>query len=192
MYHIIISKSDIKSTICSYPGHLLSYFDISSAEVKSAGFMSQDENLINMFKNGIDVYIATAKAYVKERWDTLSKKEQKAFRKTFKTVTLALIYGQGVNSLASRLNITKETAQEIIDQVYTSYPKLREYVKKQQEYPLQHNGEVSTFFGDRLVVDEWKYYQKATSSYEKKSLAARIGREGCNYPIQGIDNQQVM
>ena len=32
-YHTIISKSDIKSTICSYPGHLLSYFDISSAEV---------------------------------------------------------------------------------------------------------------------------------------------------------------
>ena len=87
------------------------------------------------------------------------------------------------------------TLKKYKDNISTSCkpnPKLREYVKKQQEYPLQHNGEVSTFFGDRLVVDEWKYYQKATSSYEKKSLAARIGREGCNYPIQGIDNQQVM
>ena len=32
-YHTIISKSDIKSTICSYPGHLLSYFDINKASV---------------------------------------------------------------------------------------------------------------------------------------------------------------
>lgn len=32
-YHTIISKSDIKSTICSYPGHLLSYFDINKTSV---------------------------------------------------------------------------------------------------------------------------------------------------------------
>ena len=32
-YHVIISKSDIKSTICSYPGHLLSYFDINKTSV---------------------------------------------------------------------------------------------------------------------------------------------------------------
>ena len=147
--------------------------------------MSKDENLINMFKNNIDVYIATAKSYLQDRWDTLTKKEQKAFRKTFKTVTLALMYGQGVNALASRLNITKQDAQAIVDQVYTSYPKLREYIKEQQEYPLHHNGRVRTFFGDVLVAEEWKYYLKATDPYEKKALAARIGRAGSNYPIQG-------
>lgn len=145
-----------------------------------------------MFKNNIDVYVHTAKILLKDRWEGLDKKEKKDWRKKFKTTYLGILYGQGCAALASRLNITKDAAQEIIDQIYTSYPKLREYVKKQQEYPLQHNGEVSTFFGDRLVVDEWKYYVKATDPYEKKSLAARISREGCNYPIQGIDNQQVM
>ena len=147
--------------------------------------MSKDENLINMFKNNIDVYIATAKSFLKDRWDTMDKKEQKAFRKIFKIVTLALIYGQGVNALASRLNITKQDAQDIVDQVYTSYPKLREYIKEQQKYPLNNNGRVRTFFGDVLVVDEWKYYLKATDPNEKKSLASRIGRAGSNYPIQG-------
>ncbi len=39
-YHTIVSHSDIKSTILSYPGCLLSYFDISSAEVKFAYYNS--------------------------------------------------------------------------------------------------------------------------------------------------------
>ena len=136
-----------------------------------------------MFKNNVDVYVHTAKILLKDRWDKMNKKEQKEWRKKFKTVFLGILYGQGVNALASRLNITKEDAQNIVDQIYTSYPKLREYVKEQQEYPLMNNGKVKTFFGDVLIVDEWKYYLKATNSYEKKSLAARISREGCNYPI---------
>lgn len=183
-YHTIISHSDIKSTICSYPGHLLSYFDISSAEVKSAGFMSKDENLIDMFIKGIDVYIATAKIYLKDRWDTLSDKEKKEWRKKFKTTFLGILYGLGANSLATRLNVSKKDAEEIIEGVYQAYPKLREYVAHQQAYPLAHEGRVNTFYGDRLVVDEWRFYKTATGG-EKRNLEARIGRLGCNLPIQG-------
>ena len=186
----ILSKSDIKSTICSYPGHLLSYFDISSAEVKSAGFMSKDENLINMFVNGIDVYIATAKIYLKDRWDGLSDKEKKAWRKKFKTTFLGILYGLGANSLATRLNVTKQDAEEIIEGVYQAYPKLREYVAQQQAYPLQHEGRVNTFFGDCLVVDEWRFYKTATGG-EKRNLEARIGRLGRNavYSSDIIDDK---
>lgn len=139
-----------------------------------------------MFVNGIDVYIATAKIYLKDRWDKLSSKEQKEYRKRYKTVFLGLLYGLGVNSLATRLNVSKEDAEEIVESVYSAYPKLREYVAQQQAYPLSHNGAVNTFFGDRLVVDEWKYLQKATTNGERRNLEARIGRLGCNLPIQGL------
>lgn len=144
-----------------------------------------------MFVNGIDVYIATAKIYLKDRWDKLSSKEQKEYRKRYKTVFLGLLYGLGVNSLATRLNVSKEDAEEIVESVYSAYPKLREYVAQQQAYPLSHNGAVNTFFGDRLVVDEWKYLQKATTNGERRNLEARIGRLGRNavYSSDIIDDK---
>jgi len=196
-YHTIVSHSDIKSTIKSYPGCLLSYFDISSAEVKSAGYLAGNmaiqlhgenasTNLIDTFNNNIDVYIRSAKVFLGEdHWNSLSSGDQKLWRKKFKTVTLGLLYGLGVNSLAERLNTTPEEAMRITKSMFDMYPELDEYIKHQQQYPLQHDGCINTFFGDRLQVDEWKYYKKATTQREKKNLEARIQRLGVNLPIQG-------
>lgn len=185
-YHTIISHSDIKSTIRSYPGCLLSYFDISSAEVKSAGYQSGDENLIYMFLNGIDVYVATAKIYLgEENWEKLDGKAKKKWRKNFKQIFLGILYGLGRATLASNLNTSEEEAQRIIDAVYKAYPKLREYVSNQQKYPFNHDGCINTFFGDRLQVDEWRFYKNCQNSREKRSLESRISRLAVNLPIQG-------
>lgn len=185
-YHTIVSHSDIKSTILSYPGCLLSYFDISSAEVKSAGFQSQDPDLIDKFVNGIDIYIYTAKLYLGEDgWNNLPDKEKKSWRKRFKTIFLGILYGLGKKSLAEKLNCSVDEAETIIESVYNAFPKLREYVKKQQEYPFTHDGYINTFFGDKLQVDEWKYYKAATTSGERTKQKARIERLGVNLPIQG-------
>lgn len=184
-YHTIISHSDIKSVIRSYPGHLLTYFDISSAEVKSAGFASGDPDLIDKFVNGVDIYVYTAKIYLGEHFDTLGEKDKKAWRKRFKTIFLGILYGLGKRSLAERLNCSEEEAERIIEAVYNAFPKLREYVATQQKYPFEHGGCVNTFFGDRLQVDEWKYYLKARTERERKNLVARIERLGVNLPIQG-------
>lgn len=183
-YHTIVSHSDIKSTIRSYPGHLLSYFDISSAEVKSAGFASQDPDLIDKFIKGEDIYIYSAKLYL-PNFEQLSDKEKKMWRKRFKTIFLGVLYGLGKKSLAERLNCSEEEAEDIIQGLYKSFPKLREYVASQQDYPMNHDGYINTFLGDKLKIDEWKYYEKATNSRERKNLEARIKRLGVNLPIQG-------
>lgn len=61
----------------------------SSAEVKSAGFKSQDKSLIQCFLDKDDVYIKTAISYLgKEGWERLDKKEKTSWRKKFKTVFL--------------------------------------------------------------------------------------------------------
>ena len=46
-----------------------------------------DESLTSLFSAGIDVYIYSAKIYLgEEGWNKLSKKEQKRWRKRFKTI----------------------------------------------------------------------------------------------------------
>lgn len=85
-YHTIISHSDIKSCVSATHGKLLSYFDISSAEVKSAGYASGDPGLISKFDAGEDIYIYSAKLYL-PNFEELSDKDKKMWRKRFKTIS---------------------------------------------------------------------------------------------------------
>lgn len=40
--------------------------------------------------------------------------------------------------------------------------------------------------GDKLIVQEWKYYKEAKSQREANNVKARIQRLGCNLPINKI------
>lgn len=198
-FHTIISHSDLKDCIATPPAwdengeiiyggsdYVLTYFDISSAEVKAAGFASMDPDLIAKFNAGEDIYIYSAKLYLGDHFDTLDKAQKKMWRKRFKTIFLGVLYGLGKKSLAERLNATEEEAEDIIKGLYKSFPKLREYVDSQQRFPLNNNGYINTMLGDKLQISEWKYYVKTNPySREGKNLEARIKRLGVNLPIQG-------
>ena len=67
-FHTIISHADLKDCIATPPSwdengniiyggsdYVLTYFDISSAEVKASGYASQDPKLIEKFDNGTDI-----------------------------------------------------------------------------------------------------------------------------------------
>lgn len=107
------------------------------------------------------------------------------WRKRFKTIFLGVLYGLGKRSLAERLNCSEEEAENIIQGLYKSFPKLREYVAIQQQYPFDHNGYINTMLGDRLKIQEYDWYLRSSSERERKGLVARIQRLGVNLPIQG-------
>lgn len=107
------------------------------------------------------------------------------WRKRFKTIFLGILYGLGKSSLAERLECTIQEAEDIIQGLYKSFPQLRVYVNSQQQYCLNHQGYVNTMLGDKLQVQEYKWWLKSTSDGEKRNLEARMARLGCNLPIQG-------
>ena len=94
-FHTIISHGDCKDVLCPPPtwdkdgniiyggsNQLLTYFDISSAEVKAAGYASGDAALIAKFNAGEDIYIYSAQLFLgEEGWEKLSKKDKKMWRK---------------------------------------------------------------------------------------------------------------
>lgn len=199
-FHTIISHGDCKDCLCPPPAwdkdgniiyggsnQILTYFDISSAEVKAAGYASGDPDLIAKFEKGEDIYIYSAQLYLGEDgWNKLSKKAKKKWRKRFKTVFLGVLYGLGKNSLAERLECDLEEADKIIQGLYKSFPKLREYVERQSTYPMTHGGYINTMLGDKLLIKEYSdFLPKAKTNRERNNIIARIGRLGVNLPIQG-------
>lgn len=108
------------------------------------------------------------------------------WRKRFKTVFLGVLYGLGKNSLAERLDASLEEADHIIQSLYKSFPKLRQYVEEQGRYPLEHDGYINTMLGDKLRIREYyEYLPKAKTDREASNLIARCQRLGVNLPIQG-------
>ena len=96
-----------------------------------------------------------------------------------------VLYGLGKISLAERLNCSLEEAENIIEGLYTSFPKLREYIAKQQQYIFDHSGYINEVLGDKLKVKEYDLWKKATDRWEKKNLEARCRRLALNLVIQG-------
>jgi len=106
------------------------------------------------------------------------------WRKRFKTIFLGVLYGLGKRSLAERLFCSEEEADDIIQGLYKSFPKLREYVASQQQYPFDHDGYINTMLNDKLKIKEYELLQTCTPR-EKNNLVARCQRLGVNLPIQG-------
>lgn len=199
--HTVISHADFKDLITTPPpfyvdletGQVVrgvdcveTYYDISSAEVKSAGFASGDPKLIEKFVKGEDIYIYTAKLYLGEaKWDSLDKGAKKSWRKRFKTVFLGVLYGLGKSTLSGKLHCSVDEALQIIDSLYKAFQQLRTYVSSQQDYPLSHDGFVNTMLGDKMRVNIWEEYKYAKTSSEKRQLEQKVKRLGVNMPIQG-------
>lgn len=97
-----------------------------------------------------------------------------------------MLYGLGKASLAERLNCDIDEADRIIQGLYNAFPQLRVYVDRQQKYPMRHDGYINTFLGDKLRVQEYKWWLKATSDRERKNLEARIERLSVNLPIDFV------
>ena len=96
-----------------------------------------------------------------------------------------VLYGLGKKSLAERLNCSLEEAENIIEGLYTSFPKLREYIAKQQQYVFDRQGFINTMLSDKLRIKEYDLWKKATDKWEKNNLKARCERLAVNLPIQG-------
>ena len=183
-WHTIVSHSDIKSVPTTPKGYLLTYYDISSAEVKSAGFKSMDPNMIDKFIKNEDIYVFTGKMYKPNGpWDT-DPGFKKTWRKKMKTVFLGILYGLGSKSLAESLNCTEAEALNIIESVFTTFPKLKEYIENQKKYPFDNEGRVNTFFGDIMYSPDYKYLYHSDGRLDR-GTKARVERHAVNLPIQG-------
>lgn len=112
--------------------------------------------MIDAYKNGRDLYATIAKGvYKNDYWDNMEHREDgspnpegKKRRSNCKSILLGLMYGRGTNSIAEQLKCSYEEAQKIVDDFYSSFPRVKEWVTKTEE-DAKKNGYVEDFWGRR-------------------------------------------
>jgi len=146
--------------------------DYSQIELRIIAALSQEETMINAFKNGEDIHASTAAKVFNIPINEVTREQ----RSNAKTVNFGIIYGVSAFGLSNQTNLTRGEAKELIDTYYETYPKLKAYMSSQVDF-ARENGYVET------VLNRRRYLKDINSRNAVVRGAAE--RNAVNAPIQG-------
>lgn len=130
--------------------------DFSQQEPRLMSNYSKDENMINAYRNGKDLYSMIASRVFKNNYednlefypDGSRNEDGTKRRKKMKGLLLGIMYGMGVQSIANTIEGTYEEAQDILDGFYNSFPKVKEWIDKTEEFGMKY-GYAEDWYGRR-------------------------------------------
>lgn len=80
-------------------------------------------------------------------------KQGKLLRKKFKAILLGILYGKGVKAIAEDLAITQKEAQEMFDNFFLAFPKVKKFMEDSQGMAKKY-GYVETAYGRRRQIPD--------------------------------------
>lgn len=151
---VIDAGHDIRQMFIAGEGNVIIGGDFSQQEPRCLAHMSGDEHMIQAYLDGKDLYATIASKIYKMPYDECKEfrpdgtvnPEGKKRRSSVKPVLLGIMYGRGVASIAEQMKLTKEQAQQVIDDFFTEFPKVKEFVEFAQENAREY-GFVETAWG---------------------------------------------
>jgi len=158
----------VREAFVAKEGYRLVSIDYSQIELRLLAHFSKDAALMEAFRNGTDIHMATA---VK----LFGEEEAKAKRNFAKSVNFGLLYGMGPKKLSDELGITSAEAREIISSYFASFPTVRNFLEGIQER-VKIDGYVETLLKRRRIFD----YENANGMQK-----AAFMRESVNTVFQG-------
>ncbi|MGC8869667.1 MAG: DNA polymerase I [Brevinematia bacterium] len=166
----------IRYAFIAEEGNLLGSFDYSQIELRVLAHISQDEVLIQQFKENRDIHSETASKILGVPMDQVTPD----MRRIGKTINFGIIYGISAYGLSKQLRISVSEASEIIERYFQNFKGIKDYIFRTLEFASKY-GYVETMFGRMRKVPELlnKKYR-----YDKLNLG-KSERIAINTPIQG-------
>ena len=156
----------------SEPGWFLFTADYSQIELRVLAHISQDEKLIEAFREGADIHTRTAADVFGVEIDEVTSE----MRQSSKAVNFGIIYGISDYGLSQSLNITRKEAATFISTYLESFPGVKQYMDDiVAEAKLK--GFVTTLMNRRRYLPEI-----TSSNFNIRGFAERTAM---NTPIQG-------
>lgn len=182
------TASDIKRMFVPPPGFVLLEVDYSQAELRVVAELSQDENLIDIFRRNYNVHVATACRMFAtiDKYDEVKNilKDDKhpdwlmweKNKKKGKSLNFSILYLQGDKATAETLGCSIEEAKKFKKIWFKQFPGVEKWIKNQIK--LAHKqGWVPNLFGRKRRLHD--------IDSSKDFLVAECERQSVNAPIQG-------
>ncbi len=161
-----------RAFVAGDPGKTLLAADYSQIELRILAHVSGDEHLKSAFAADEDIHRATAARVLHKAPELVSKDE----RSMAKMVNFGLAYGMSDFGLSSRAGISRQEAQDFINNYFASYSGISYYMMAIKER-AREQGYVTTLLGRRRAIPELQARNAA--------LRGAGERMAINMPIQG-------
>ena len=122
--------------------------DYSQIELRIIAALSEEDTMIESFKNGEDIHATTASKVFNVPLEEVTREQ----RSNAKTVNFGIIYGVSAFGLSNQTDLSRTEAKELIDTYYKTYPKLRNYMSDMVDF-ARDNGYVQTVLGRRRYLN---------------------------------------
>lgn len=160
--------------------------DFSQIEPRVLAFFSGDEDMIEAYKEGKDLYaIMGSKVYglpyedCREFFpDGTVNPEGKHRRTAMKRVLLGIMYERGPKTIAEQLDKTPQWAEQIISDFYKSFPKVQQFRLKVEKMAEEY-GYVTTVCGRKRRLPDMQLPDHDDYRYQEAH------RQSLNSVIQG-------
>lgn len=164
----------IRGAFISENGSKLVALDYSQIELRIAAWLSEDEKLIKVFREGRDIHSAVAADVFSTNESDVTKNQ----RSKAKVINFGILYGMGVDALRRNLgdDTSRAEAQEYLDQYFASYKGIADFMEEKKQ-EVRERGYTTTYFGRR------RYFPEIYSS--RSWIQARAERMAINAPVQG-------
>lgn len=146
--------------------------DYSQMELRIASHMAREEKMMTAFREQEDIHRTTAAEVFGVRPEEVTEE----MRYRAKALNFGVLYGMGARGFAQSAGISFEEAQEFMENYFTRFPKILQYVEETKEFARRH-GYTETLAGRR------RYLPDVNSSTPHVRAAAE--RMAQNHPIQG-------
>ena len=162
----------VRGAFIAGKGKVLLSCDYAQIDLRAAAILSGDENLVEIFKNGIDVHTGTAaRVFGVTEKDVTSEMRRKA-----KAINFGILYGMGVTALKEGMGVERKEAQDFFDQYKATFVRLMAFLEEVKADAWKH-GYTTTLLGRRTQVPLLKS--------PLPFLRAQGERMAMNAPIQG-------
>jgi len=163
---------EVRKAFIPDEGELFFSADYSQIELRLMAHLSQDNNMVEDFNSGHDIHQATAAKIFKVPIDEVTP----TMRRKAKTANFGIIYGISAFGLAERMEVSRGEARQLIDDYFTTYPGVKQYMDKSIEKARQQ-GYTETLLGRRCHLPDINSRNAVVRGYAE--------RNAINAPIQG-------
>lgn len=146
--------------------------DYSQIELRIMAHLSNDQHMIEAFRNGLDIHAATAAKVFRKPLEEVTPEE----RRKAKTANFGIIYGITAFGLSQRMEVSRTDAKELIENYFETFPSIQEYINQIVEI-AHKQGYVETLFHRRRYLPEINSQNGGRRNFSE--------RNAVNAPIQG-------
>lgn len=173
----IPKKQRFRSCFIAKPGYKLITADMSGAELRILGNLSEDPVFMECFQQGLDLHSRSASEVFKVAIEDVDKQ----MRNSCKALSFGLCYGMSKYGLAERLGIPEKKAENLISDYFGVFKAVKNYLEGSARSGVK-NGETVTVSGRKRFYNLPPYGHP-----DRNKIQKAVERKAKNANIQGAN-----